>query len=96
MLVSISLHSPKKIRETKWFNMYYQAEEFKPGKSEHRLLVEHKSGEFNSFSIVIDAGGSKQTGEEVVTRFANDLPTTVDASYLKSFAKKHGMSVSEE
>ena len=46
--------------------------------------------------IVIDAGGSKQTGEEVVTRFANDLPTTVDASYLKSFAKKQGMSVSEE
>lgn len=97
MLVSISLlHQPKKIRETKWFNMYYQAEEFKPGKNEHRLLVEHKSGEFNSFSIVVEAGGSEHAGEEAVVKFANSLPTTVDASYLKSFAKKHGMSVSEE
>ena len=96
MLVSISLNGHKKIRDTKWFTLYYTAEEFKPGKSNHMLQVEFKSGNHPSFSIVVDAGGSDSAGEDAVFKFANKLPDTVDASYLKSFAKKNGMSVIED
>ena len=95
MLVSISLNGHKKIRDTKWFTMYCTHEEFKPGKYNSLLLVEFKSGKFDSFSIVVDSG-DKSSGEEAVFAFANKLPETVDASYLKSLAKKNGMEVIED
>ena len=96
MLVSISLNGHKKIRVTKWFEMYYGAEEFKPGKRNHVLYVVHKSENFPGFSIVIEAGGDDRQGEAAVFKFADSLPQTVDASYLKSFAKKQGFTVVEE
>lgn len=92
----ISLHGAqaKPLRETKWFQLSYRREEFKPGKFIHNLVVEHKSGDFPTFEITLDHGPAF-SGEKLVSAFADNLPATVDAGYLKSFAKKKGYEVSE-
>lgn len=96
MLVSIALNRPDEVRQTKWFNLYYAREEFKGGKNNHCLLVEFKSGKFKDFTIVVQAGGDDNVGKDAVYKFANSLPDTVDASYLKSLAKRQGMTVEED
>ena len=99
MIVSISMYANrKKIRETKWFELFYVSEEFKPGKSNHMLDVLSKSGEppLVNFSIVIEAGGDAGAGESAVVAFAKKLPDTVDASYLKSYSKKQGLAIIED